>query len=198
MFHSNANNLQTLNSEVLSFLRQFQSNPFRYLFESDIQGELFTQLRHAIPDVLRIAGGGNPLNEYDISIVNSEYLSRLDIALLDVEKAPFHPVRNHKGFDVHLYDCPVFVGIEIKFRKLGDNMGLQSCLRDTAKLRNLSIPTPVILGFIQAESDVRSFFKNAPKNVHFREVNIDAALGIINIISPKRRWIVTENTMDFG
>ncbi|HIF9499001.1 TPA: hypothetical protein ACX6SJ_003493 [Photobacterium damselae] len=84
----------------------FQSNPFRYLYESDIQGELFSRLRQAIPDTLRIAGGGNPLNEYEVSIVNSEYLSRLDIALLDVE---IHPVRNHKGFDIHLYDCPVFI-----------------------------------------------------------------------------------------
>lgn len=192
MFYSNDLNLETLNSEVLSFIRLFQSNPFRYLFESDIQGELFARLRQAIPDVLRIAGGGNPLNEYDVSIVNSEYLSRLDIALLDVEKAPLHPVRNHKGFDMHLYDFPVFIGIEIKYRKLGDRMGLESCLRDMAKLRNLSIPTPVVLGFIQAEPDVRSFFRNTPKNAHFREVNIDSALGGINIISPKKRWVVTE------
>lgn len=194
MFYSNALNLETLNSEVLSFIRLFQSNPFRYLYESDIQSELLSRLRQAIPDTLRIAGGGNPLNEYEVSIVNSEYLSRLDIALLDVEKAPFHPVRNHKGFDIHLYDCPVFIGIEIKYQKLGDRMGLEACFRDMAKLRNLNIPTPVVLGFIQIESDVRLFFRNAPETAHFREVNIDSAIGGINIISPKRRWVVTENT----
>ncbi|MGR5367959.1 hypothetical protein ACWU37_21595 (plasmid) [Photobacterium damselae subsp. damselae] len=194
MFYSNDLNLETLNSEVLSFIRLFQSNPFRYLYESDIQSALFSRLRQAIPDTLRIAGGGNPLNEYEVSIVNSEYLSRLDIALLDVEKAPFHPVRNHKGFDIHLYDCPVFIGIEIKYQKLGDRMGLEACFRDMAKLRNLNIPTPIVLGFIQIESDVRLFFRNAPKTAHFREVNIDSAIGGINIISPKRRWVVTENT----
>ncbi len=194
MFYSNALNLETLNSEVLSFVQLFQSNPFRYLYESDIQGELFSRLRQAIPDTLRIAGGGNPLNEYEVSIVNSEYLSRLDIALLDVEKVPFHPVRNHKGFDIHLYDCPVFIGIEIKYQKLGDRMALESCLQDMENLRNLKIPTPVVLGFIQTESDVRLFFRNAPETAHFREVNIDSAIGGINIISPKRRWVVTENT----
>ncbi len=194
MFYSNALNLKTLNSEVLSFIRLFQSNPFRYLYESDIQSELFSRLRQAIPDTLRIAGGGNPLNEYEVSIVNSEYLSRLDIALLDVEKAPFHPVRNHKGFDIHLYNCPVFIGIEIKYQKLGDHMGLEACFRDMAKLRNLNIPTPVVLGFIQIESDVRLFFRNAPETAHFREVNIDSVIGGINIISPNRRWVVTENT----
>ncbi len=194
MFYSNALNLETLNSEVLSFIQLFQSNPFRYLYESDIQGELFSRLRQAIPDTLKIAGGGNPLNEYEVSIVNSEYLSRLDIALLDVEKAPFHPVHNHKGFDIHLYDCPIFIGIEIKYRKLGDHMGLEACFRDMAKLRDLNIPTPVVLGFIQTESDVRAFFRNAPETAHFRKVNIDSAIGGINIISPNRRWVVTENT----
>ncbi|HIF9499207.1 TPA: hypothetical protein ACX6SJ_003717 [Photobacterium damselae] len=194
MFYSNDLNLETLNSEVLSLIQLFQSNPFRYLYESDIQGELFSRLRQAIPDTLRIAGGGNPLNEYEVSIVNSEYLSRLDIALLDVEKAPFHPVRNHKGFDIHLYDCPVFIGIEIKYRKLGDRMALESCLQDMEKLRNLNIPIPVVLGFIQTEYDVRLFFRNTSETAHFKEVNINSALGGINIISPNRRWVVTENT----
>ena len=86
----------------------------------------------------------------------------------------------------------MFIGVEIKYRKLGDRMGLESCLRDMAKLRNLSIPTPVVLGFIQAESDVRSFFRNTPENTHVSEVNINSALGDINIISPERRWVVTE------
>ncbi|MEZ9916359.1 hypothetical protein AB4404_08005 [Vibrio breoganii] len=195
MINSNDRNKKTMNSEVSSFIRLFQRNPFRYLFESDIQGELFTRLRQAIPGTLNINGGGNPLTEYDVSITNSEYLSKLDIALLDVEKASLHPVRNHKGLDMHLYDLPVFIGIEIKYRKIGDSIGLESCLRDMAKLRDLSIPTPVILGFIQTESDVRGFFKNKPENAHVREVNIDASLVGINIISPKRRWVVIESTV---
>ncbi len=73
-------------------------------------------------------------------------------------------------------------------------MGLEACFRDMAKLRNLNIPTPVVLRFIQTESDVRLFFRNAPETAHFRKVNIDSAIGGINIISPKRRWVVTENT----
>lgn len=193
MSYSNKRNLETLNSEALSFIKLFQTNPFQYLYESDIQSELFTRFRQAIPTVLRIPGSGNPLSEYGVSVVNSEYLSRLDIALLDVEKALVHPVRKHKGLDMHLYDIPVFIGIEIKYQKLGDSMGLESCLRDMAKLRSLNIPTPVVLGFIQSETDVLSFFSNPPQNTHFKEVNFDSAIEEINIISPKRRWIVIEN-----
>lgn len=190
MMLSNNHTLESVNSEVLKFIRLFQSNPFRYLYESDIQGELFSRLREAIPGTLTIAGEGRPHHEYVVSVVNTEYLSRIDIACLDIEKAAHHKPRNHKGFDMHLYDIPVYTGIEIKYRKLGDRFGLDSCLSDLKKLQDLNIPHPVVLGFIQSESDVEAFFSNLPESIECAKTSLDAPITTINIVSPKCRWDV--------
>lgn len=64
MMLSNNHTLESVNSEVLKFIRLFQSNPFRYLYESDIQCELFSRLREAIPGALTVVGEGRPHNEY--------------------------------------------------------------------------------------------------------------------------------------
>ncbi|MCE9679384.1 hypothetical protein LZP69_09380 [Shewanella sp. AS1] len=187
---SNDKILNSVNLELLKFISLFQDNSFRYLFESDVQCELLSRLRQAIPGTLKIPGLGKPLQEYNISIVNSEYLNRIDIACLDIDKAAYHEMRNHKGFDMHLYDIPVYAGIEIKFRKIGDIFRLDSCLRDLEKLQKLNIPNPIILGFIQLESDVEAFFSHSPANICYTQVDKDTPLSTVNIISPKRRWAV--------
>ena len=92
-----------------------------------------------------------------------EYLRKIDIACLDIEKAAHQKSRSHKGFVMHLYDIPVFAGIEIKYRKLGDQFGLDSCQRNLKKLQDLNVPHPVVLDFIQSEFDVEAFFSNLPK-----------------------------------
>lgn len=187
---SNDHTLKAVNSEVLKLIYLFQMNPFRYLYESDIQCDIFPRLREAIPGSLTIAGEGNPNHEYSVSVVNTEYLSRIDIACLDIDRSAHHEPRNHKGSDMHLYDIPVFTGIEIKYRKLGDRFGLDSCLSDLKKLQDLNIPHPVVLGFIQSESDVEAFFSNLPENIEYTEASFNAPLTTINIVSPEHRWDV--------
>ncbi len=55
---SNDHTLKAVNSEVLKLIYLFQMNPFRYLYESDIQCDIFSRLREAIPSTLTIAGEG--------------------------------------------------------------------------------------------------------------------------------------------
>jgi hypothetical protein len=118
---------------VSSLAREFVESPESFLYESDLQGRLYSKLLDALAamPVFREgesywceAIGRTPLR---INPARSEYpdSTRFDIALLDTE-AP--------GVPVNVWNMPVRVAIELKFRQaIGGGPGIED---DEKKLRN--------------------------------------------------------------
>lgn len=173
---------------ILRLIKEFQSGPYRFMYESDIQFSLASKMKTAIPETKKVKGTGHPLMEYELAIVNTEYGSRVDISCLDLEKETAK--RQHKGNDIYVYEQPLLVGIEIKYLKLGDKFGIHKCIDDYSKLENLKVPHPYILGFIQNEKDVELFFSGDSLNYEFTEINVDdfEPLSEMIIVSPKKIW----------
>ena len=181
---------QAADHSTLELIKIFQRAPYRFLYEHDLQALLFTKIRDSIPGSISIRGRGHPLNEYELSAVYTEYLKKIDVACVDVESAQGHPMRVHKGMDIHIYELPILIGIEIKYRKLGDRFGIEACVADFDKLKKLNIAEPLVLGFIQSDQDVESFFSAPPSGYNSVEVDIMEPLSMINIVSPTKRWRV--------
>ncbi|MGL5490466.1 MAG: hypothetical protein ACRDC6_30065, partial [Shewanella sp.] len=149
---------EVVEKSIIELFDSFQAAPYSYLYESDIQSMLYSEIKRKLPQLISVSGTGHPHEKYNISVVHTEYFKKIDIACIDVERYFDHPARIHKGNDIHLYDLPILQGIEIKYRKLGDKFGINACLSDMEKLQNIGIKEPVILGFIQNDADVDDFF----------------------------------------
>lgn len=176
---------------ILAMIKEFQSGPYRFMYESDIQFSLASKMRSAIPEVIKVKGTGHPLAEYELAIVNTEYGSRVDISCLDVEQNAVIPP-THKGRDIHVYQQPLLVGIEIKYLKLGDTFGFQKCIDDDKKLTKLNVPHRYVLGFIQNEQAVDLFFSGGDSSYQLTEIDFEelGPIGEFIVISPSRIWKV--------
>ena len=101
---------------VNQFIKEYQKNPFHYLYEADIQHHLFMMLRENINDGYIFENkkykAHSNHKEFDISLINSEYLRKIDIVCLDPKK-----IDENKD----LWKQPVLVGIELKFVPFNDN-----------------------------------------------------------------------------
>lgn len=105
--------LGVVKKTLIKVLEAYSSNTYDYLYEEDIRAELTSELKKAFKD--------DPLQDA-ISKVKTEYVSRLDIAIL---KAPTVPLAlsDNKGL-MSLYKQQIEVGIEIKLRPFdGDKIG---------------------------------------------------------------------------
>lgn len=181
---------EVVEKSIIELFDSFQAAPYSYLYESDIQSILYSEIKRKLPHLIGVSGTGHPHEKYNISVVHTEYFKKIDIACIDVERYFEHPTRIHKGSDIHLYDLPILQGIEIKYRKLGDKFGIKACLSDMTKLQNIGIKEPVILGFIQNDADVDDFFSSGKIGIIAIEEKINHPLSRINIVSPTRRWRV--------
>lgn len=185
---------QALVESIGETVEAFQKQPYRYLYESDLQADLFANSRKYLPHTINIKGTGQPSDSYDISIVHTEYASRIDLVCLDPVASQFVEPKAHKGIDTYIYGLPVLVGVEIKYKKLGDKFGIEGCFSDLEKLDSLKkkkqCQIAIVLGFIQNEKDVDSFFDNCTDEWERKEVSLHSPLGSINIFSPLRRWVV--------
>jgi len=187
---SNSKIREATEHETLELFKIFQSSPYKFLYEHDLQALLFAKIRKRIPESITIKGTGHPLTEYDLSLVYTEYGNKIDVACVDVVRAQEYPTRIHMGSDIHIYELPILIGIEIKYRKLGDKFGIESCIADFIKLNSLNIHEPLVIGFIQNDQDAKSFFSSSPHGYNPVEVDIIEPLGMINIVSPTKRWRV--------
>ena len=147
-----------------SVVSAFQSNPHDFLYESDIQGVLLAEIRHRTTGtsikVDRKNGSGGP---YNLGVAYSEYHHRIDIACLNVQDAASHGTEPYMGYDTFIYDLPVLIGIEIKYRKMGDVFTIRDCFADMGKLTGLNVPKPIALGFVQSSgADAEHFFSARP------------------------------------
>lgn len=143
-------------NSVESIIREFQDNPYAFLYEEDIRATLFCTLRNRIPGHIVVQGNGKPENEYCLRSVYCEYGGKIDIACLN----PVHVEKrraSHKGFDTFIYNLPIEIGIELKYRKIGDTFMVDRALADYHKLVNFGVDNALVLAFIQSEQDIDKF-----------------------------------------
>jgi len=180
-------------ASVNALAQRFRTAPYSFLYESDLQATLFVELRSRLTGRLHIprSGGGQP--PYDLGIVYSEYYSRIDIACLNPAAVQSVATSTHKGYDTYIYNLPVFVGVELKYRKMGDDFDFRACLGDFGKLAGLSVARPLVLGFIQDASDEEAFLSAAPSSSRRRSVSELSALSCICIVSPRNMWTFAAN-----
>lgn len=106
----------------------FKKNPFNFLYESSIQGRLYSLLYDELQNEIKIIKSANKtlLNktEAEICIVQTEYPSviRFDIAFIDKEGHPPNESLKNESFWIQ----PINFAIEIKYAQLGDNVEYKS------------------------------------------------------------------------
>jgi len=97
---------------INSIIKEFQENPYNFLYENDIQCTLFSELRKRITghvEVPKRVGG-----KYVLNLVYSEYLDKIDIACLDPRaptKLDLSSLNQSEGYDTYIYSLPVLRNI---------------------------------------------------------------------------------------
>lgn len=145
--------LMTINQLV----KDFQKNPYLYLYESDIQSALFGLLRNRITETINIPGNNG--RGYPLSVIYSEYLEKIDLVCIDSGNLENVDPSPNKGFETYIYNLPLLVGIELKYSKMGDGFSLIRRVRaDYDKLKSLEkIKHKLAIGFIQNETQEEMF-----------------------------------------
>lgn len=136
--NNNTTILNTLLSSINSFVDDFQSNLFCYLYESDIQCALFAKLRRDINQHVNVIGVNE--DNYRLNLIYSEYLQAFDLCCLNPEEiiklSKSDVLEEHKGHDDYIYYLlPLLVAIELKLIKGKRKGNFQSFLRDEEKLK---------------------------------------------------------------
>jgi hypothetical protein len=151
---------------VAKSVAEFQAQPYRFLYESDIQAQLAANLRSTIATTIAVPAPGSRTaakDRYVVDCVNTEYLERIDVVCLDPDRAAAGGKLSTYGIeDVGLYSLPLFAGIELKYRKMGDKLTVWDCKDDWRKLewiqQKYSWPTHILtLGFVQRQDQLEPF-----------------------------------------
>ncbi len=130
------NYLKLISETIQNLAKEFQSNPFNYLYEIELQAQLYVSLKKLTNENISFNFTNKEYNDIhtDFSIVRIEYpynQNWIDIAILD---------RNRfisKGFKLNgnpLYNEPVDIAIEIKYEMFNESKDYHS---DIIKLNNL-------------------------------------------------------------
>jgi|GEM_PF-5353353 len=169
---------------ILRLIGEFKREPYHFLFESDLQATLLYHLRSRVSTTIAIPRSNGTPPPYRLNVVCSEYLKKFDIACVDLVLAKGCSTEQRKGFDIYIYNLPVFVGIELKYRKMGDPFGFNSCVADFDKLVKWKVPRRFVLGFIQDEAAVNAFLQTVPKEWVLSPDAEKVRAGTITVISP--------------
>jgi len=148
-----------MNTRILEALRvviqEFQDNPYAFLYEEDIRATLFHEIRKRIPEETAVTGTGAPEQAYRLRHVYCEYNKKIDIACLHMTSKL--DTTRHKGWDTFIYNVPVAVGIELKYRKIGDVFSLQESIKDYKKLKDNDVTHCLALAFVQNKNELSDF-----------------------------------------
>ena len=169
---------------VESIIQEFQDNPYAFLYEEDIRATLFCKLRNRIPGRRVVHGNGKPESEYCLRSIYCEYGGKIDIACLKSGQTEEHRA-SYKGFDTFIYNLPVEIGIELKYRKIGDNFMVDKALADHHKLVRLGVENALVLAFIQSEQDIDNFLGfEEPENTGLK--SFSSGLNGVFVISKNK------------
>ena len=191
MEHSDSN--MTIEERILfsvnQIIKQFQENPYIYLYENDIQCALFSELRKNITETLQISSMTKSGQEYEISLIHSEYRDKIDLVCLDAEKTETFEKSPHKGFDTYIYDLPILVGIELKCVTMGYAKDISISQDDYKKLRDLKdIKSKLAICFLQSNEQATTFSENTQKPHTIQKISKINGLDGIFIVTPSEIW----------
>lgn len=134
---------------------EFQDNPYAFLYEEDIRATLFHEIRKRISDEITVAGTGRPEQQYRLRGVYCEYGKKIDIACLKMDSQI--DSKPHKGQDTFIYNIPVEIGIELKYRKIGDSFTVQESIKDYEKLKGIDVTNGLAIAFVQNDKELPGF-----------------------------------------
>ncbi|MHB1479166.1 MAG: hypothetical protein ACYC2J_02390 [Acidithiobacillus ferrooxidans] len=138
---------------------EFQENPYAFLYEEDIRATLFHEIRKRLSDEVAVTGTDGPEQEYRLRGVYCEYGKKLDIACLNMDsQIASEP---YKGCDTFIYNIPVKIGIELKYRKMGDSFTFQESIKDYEKLKRNNVTHCLAIAFVQNDKELPDFLEPA-------------------------------------
>ena len=155
--------IQNVFSTLAGFVKQFQANPYVFLYESDLQGILFSKLLEGDSALLDLQTSdafrrqfNNDRTKITTSVWKTEYPSgiRYDIAAIDRERC---------GSDRYPWNQPVSIAMEIKYWWDGNVATPNSVLEsDIQKLErgfreNVISRAGIAVLFLQIEADHEAF-----------------------------------------
>ena len=201
---SNAKICAVVINTINDFVHHYQSCPWQYLIERDIQSDLFSRLRSQVGKPLHPMPKPKPEIEQKwedkkiiVNSVVSEYnprdlpehrSKRVDIVCLDPEKCnnPLVPWNGNPNHTNWVYSLPALIGIELKHFWAGTNRGYQDLIKDMDKMRMLKIEKRIAIGFVHTAS----FFDNSWKLIkkqHKEKARLIGEItkeGAIYLVSP--------------
>ena len=176
---------------INAVIRDFQTNLYSFLYESDIKCALFSDLRKRICETVNVpmtAGG-----QYKLDLIYTEYLEKIDIVCLDpqgiaeLSRASFSP---NKGYDTYIYNLPILVGVELKYIWMGSKIGFNMLEKDCLKLSELEevkkVKNWLALCFIQRKEEAEPFIDNMKQTHEANEVVVAEQLDTFYVVTPDR------------
>ncbi len=179
---------------INAVIKDFQTNPYSFLYESDIKCALFSDLRKRICETVNVpmtAGG-----QYKLNLIYTEYHEKIDVVCLDPEeiaeeinRGSFFPSKGKH--DTYIYNLPILVGIELKYIWMGSKMGFNKLKQDCLKLSELSgfgkkIRNWLALCFIQREEEAEPFISDMEKTCEANDVMVVEQLDSFYVVTPDR------------
>jgi hypothetical protein len=141
---------------IVDFITEFQSHPFNFLYERDLQSFLFSATyQHFIGARIQMRGGYHSLGAYggkdyiDTIPIKCEYprSQRFDVALINKDEVEHYDPEIRKQArwrNDRFWNQSVRVAIEIKYLQLGDSLSGKAAdfQKDIEKLTNYQRENP--------------------------------------------------------
>lgn len=150
---------------------EFRMNPYRFLYEFDIQSMLFCHLRKCVPASIRVRGSRK---EYVLGLVYTEQPRQhheIDLACLDpVMVATTESYNRDHSNDNFIYQLPLLLGVDLKYAVMGLTANFcnpdKSCLKDWKNLQAIKegLKHCLVLGFLQSTEIADCFYKTVLPN----------------------------------
>ena len=171
------------------FTKKYRGNKWNYLVESDIQCELFSDLRAKInlslsPKIEPMGGVSAP--QLTVNCVNSEFNprrdmmarhDRIDLVCLDAECAPLIKWNGKPNHTDWIYSLRALVGIELKHFWIGSKNGIQGLRDDLEKLKKMEVPNGLSLAYFH---DSAEFEKHAKYGATILQKLPSTEIGLSN------------------
>lgn len=173
---------------VTAVVSQFQDNPYKFLYERDIQCALFSELRRGISETVSVprTGQGN----YTLDLIYSEYGEKIDLVCLDhdaITKLGRENLTTSRGHDIYIYNLPILVAIELKYVIMGYNKGFNILEEDYKKISVLeSVKNSLALCFLQSDRDAEAFYKDMVRQSSSTSISKIERLNMLYAVSPTK------------
>ena len=178
-------------SAVKKLIKEFQDNPFSFLYKTDLRSVLCSEMRNKLKEKILVpkTNGGY----YDPSPVYTDYLNKIDVACLyseQIEKIKPGDLIQHKGYDTYIYDLPAYLGIVIRYFWMGAKSAHRDVILDHKKKLTEDPTTAdkiahwMVLCFLQREKEF-GIFKKTYDQEKLKQVDAVQKMDSVFIITEK-------------